>query len=331
MFEPNCESMERIARPATGRIYALLHAGYGSLQMSLTAELATLQTHARLSAARPVSVTLDNAITQASLSICSRGHYHDYNEVFIVERGTCGHRSEAGEVSLGPGSVVLAPRGAVHCNPHAHEAVGTTIRYLAEWLVGDLRTLAAERERLAPFVTPPVFPGESGAGCLVFPLDGHELARCRSDCEAIARELEESEPSALYLRAAMMKVFVVFGRACARAGEGRAMLAPAIWEAIQRIEAQITSGEPVNLAEIAEAAGMTPWQFSRAFKRETDHTPQAYCQHRRIQVACSLLLDTRYTVTDIAYQLGYRSGSNFAAMFRKYRGMTPSDYRRRYA
>lgn len=298
---------------------------------TLTAEIATLQTHARLSALRPVSVTLGVALDEHTLHFCGRGHYHDYNEVFVVTAGACGHRAAGGDVRLEGGSVVFAPRGAVHCNTYSEGARGVTLRYLPEWLAGDFKGLSGEQRRLAPFLAPAMLPGETGAPCLVFTLEEDERESCRADFAALARELSEAEPSVLYLRSALLKVLILFGRAYARCHGERLPVDPIVWRALHDFDACIAQGEQVRLAKAAEGAGMSPSQFSRLFKREVGHSPQEYCQHRRVQHACALLLDPSQTITEVAFELGFGSSSNFTAMFRKHRGMPPSEYRRRYA
>ena len=53
-----------------------------------------------------------------------------------------------------------------------------------------------------------------------------------------------------------------------------------------------------------------------------------YIQTERINTACSLLLNTDLSVSDIAAQTGYDNFAYFSKAFRKHTGETPSSYRK---
>ena len=57
-------------------------------------------------------------------------------------------------------------------------------------------------------------------------------------------------------------------------------------------------------------------------------TPNDYLQRLRIDKARSMLGQTRKTVTEIAYSLGFSSSQYFCNVFRRYAGMTPINFRR---
>ena len=53
-----------------------------------------------------------------------------------------------------------------------------------------------------------------------------------------------------------------------------------------------------------------------------------YIQREKVQVACNLLQHTDRSVSDIALYMGFQTQSNFAAIFKKWKGITPSEYRK---
>jgi len=87
-------------------------------------------------------------------------------------------------------------------------------------------------------------------------------------------------------------------------------------------------GENVLLSSLAEVAGLSPFHFSRAFKQSFGMPPHRYLTSRRIEHARTLLASREPSVTQIAMALGFRETSSFTTAFRKYTGMTPTDYRR---
>ncbi|WP_423822519.1 AraC family transcriptional regulator [Salinisphaera sp. SPP-AMP-43] len=83
----------------------------------------------------------------------------------------------------------------------------------------------------------------------------------------------------------------------------------------------------ISMAAVARWQGMTPSTFSRFFKQATGDTFVAFVRRLRIDHACRLLLDPRYTVADICFMAGYSNLSNFNRHFRRVTGLSPREYR----
>ena len=82
--------------------------------------------------------------------------------------------------------------------------------------------------------------------------------------------------------------------------------------------------------DVAAAVGMQPAPFARFFRRHTGRTLTSYIQHTRIARACALLRETDDSVVGVAYDSGFANLSNFNRVFKRLRGMTPREYRRRF-
>lgn len=80
-------------------------------------------------------------------------------------------------------------------------------------------------------------------------------------------------------------------------------------------------------AEVAEKCGLSPFQFSRLFKRLTQTTFQDYLLTRRIDEAKRLLANPKASVTDVCFTVGFRDLSYFTRTFQRYVGLPPSRYR----
>jgi AraC-like DNA-binding protein len=86
-------------------------------------------------------------------------------------------------------------------------------------------------------------------------------------------------------------------------------------------------GEKMTLAQISRVAGLTSVVFSRVFSRIVRKTFSQYVLELRIGKACRLLTETTRCIIEIAYESGFQNLSNFNRLFRKYRHMTPREFR----
>ncbi|MBI5012521.1 MAG: bifunctional DNA-binding transcriptional regulator/O6-methylguanine-DNA methyltransferase Ada [Methylocystis sp.] len=83
---------------------------------------------------------------------------------------------------------------------------------------------------------------------------------------------------------------------------------------------------PPTLAQLARAAGLSPFHFHRLFSRISGVTPKAYAQaHRRARLRKELKKSR--TVTDGIYDSGYNSSARFYTTAKDTLGMTPNAYR----
>ncbi|MEV5836477.1 AraC family transcriptional regulator [Nocardia sp. NPDC052112] len=89
--------------------------------------------------------------------------------------------------------------------------------------------------------------------------------------------------------------------------------------------------EPLNLDELAAAAGVSKYHFLRAFAAVYGVTPAAYLAQRRIERAQDYLRATNLTVTEVCMLVGYSSLGSFSSKFRQLVGVTPSEYQAKFA
>lgn len=88
-------------------------------------------------------------------------------------------------------------------------------------------------------------------------------------------------------------------------------------------------GERLPLAEVARAAGLSPYHFCRVFRAATGLPLNDYINRCRIDAARGMLLKADARISEVAYEVGYRSLSQFNRVFRALCGECPGDYRRR--
>ena len=86
---------------------------------------------------------------------------------------------------------------------------------------------------------------------------------------------------------------------------------------------------PLDVAELAHAALMSPGHFSRQFRATYGETPYAYLAARRIERAKALLRLGDLSVTEVCMAVGFSSLGSFSARFTQLVGETPTAYRDR--
>ncbi len=86
--------------------------------------------------------------------------------------------------------------------------------------------------------------------------------------------------------------------------------------------------EPITRDDIAAAAHCSPAHLARLFRLELDRTVGEWLTERRLGQAKTWLVDSEYSIAQIAGRCGYGSYSHFTQLFRREVGITPSDYRR---
>ncbi|ULQ54953.1 AraC family transcriptional regulator [Flavihumibacter rivuli] len=89
--------------------------------------------------------------------------------------------------------------------------------------------------------------------------------------------------------------------------------------------------EEISLQEVAAHIGMSVPAFCHYFRKSTKKTYVAFLNEVRIGKACQLLMDTAKPIADICYETGYNTLANFNKQFLRIKGMTPGNYRKRFA
>jgi AraC-like DNA-binding protein len=85
--------------------------------------------------------------------------------------------------------------------------------------------------------------------------------------------------------------------------------------------------EPLIVADLARAAGLSPAHFSREFRRTFGEPPHQYLLTRRLERAAAMLRNTDRDVTDVCWAVGLASLGSFTTSFRRVYGVTPAAYR----
>jgi AraC-like DNA-binding protein len=85
--------------------------------------------------------------------------------------------------------------------------------------------------------------------------------------------------------------------------------------------------EPLDVDDMAGAAGLSRAHFSREFRRAFGDPPHAYLLTRRLERAAALLRGTDRSVAEVCFSVGLLSVGSFTTSFTRTYGRSPTAYR----
>lgn len=100
-----------------------------------------------------------------------------------------------------------------------------------------------------------------------------------------------------------------------------------IQPAIRHINKHFT--EPIRLEQLADICCMSPNYFHKIFTKALNTTPSNYISLLRMNTALQLLACDKYTIQEVAYELGFTDNAYFCRVFKKHYGITPGEYKKK--
>jgi transcriptional regulator GlxA family with amidase domain len=103
-----------------------------------------------------------------------------------------------------------------------------------------------------------------------------------------------------------------------------------ILQEVQRFVAS-NPADDHSVASLAARANLSPRHFARLFHGEVGITPAAWIESARVSAARRLLEDGRETPKQVAVDCGFANADTLRRAFVRQIGVTPAEYRKRYA
>jgi transcriptional regulator GlxA family with amidase domain len=109
--------------------------------------------------------------------------------------------------------------------------------------------------------------------------------------------------------------------------------APAGRSALQEVQRWVAANPAADhsVASLAKRADLSPRHFARLFRSEVGSTPASWVETTRITVARGLLEVGRYSPKQVAARCGFADADTLRRAFARQVGVTPAEYRKRYA
>ncbi len=87
----------------------------------------------------------------------------------------------------------------------------------------------------------------------------------------------------------------------------------------------------VSTRDLAEHLNCSPSTLTRYFRKHLDQTPTQWINEHKITYACHLLVSSRFNIGEIGRMAGVEDPYYFSKLFRRVKGMTPTEYRERHS
>lgn len=258
-------------------------------------------------------------VTHDETYAMSSPHSHSYYEIFFLTRGRCTLIVNNRKHLLEPGDIALISPDTPHLTSY-------TLGYLSEriclefsenYLKGIFDSLGKTR-----FEEEMCFPFRTARSTEFTDI-------CRSFDMLLERRDSKNPYASLLLGTTLQQLlYLIFS--CEKT--------PSAFETISKnFNSNIEKAlEFINLhydrkTSISEIAGilhLNPTYFSKLFKDETGQNFSRHLRNLRIVHAETLLLETKKTITEIAYSCGFSNSNYFCEAFRKVRNISPTEFRR---
>ena len=88
--------------------------------------------------------------------------------------------------------------------------------------------------------------------------------------------------------------------------------------------------EKITMDELSSKLSVSRRNFDRRFIKATGNTPIEYAQRVKIESAKKAFENSRKTINEVMYEVGYSDVKAFREVFRRITGMSPLEYKARY-
>ncbi|BBI32725.1 helix-turn-helix domain-containing protein [Cohnella abietis] len=244
-------------------------------------------------------------------------HSHDYYEIFIIMAGKCAHLINGETQYLEEGTMVFIRPDDTHCYDFYEDAdcqfmnvnfYREVVENAFEYFGSPLFAQQLKTSRLSPVI--PLLPSDTD----VLLRKGKQIQLYTSIDKQKARILARS-----FVTDALTHYFGDYR------DESTIMMPQ--WFDLLLSELQKKENFTGGLNRLRMLSDRSIGHLNRVFKQYLHTTPTAYINHLRLGYAKNLLLTTRMSILEVAYEAGFDNLSHFYHLFKRSYGISPGRVR----
>lgn len=249
-------------------------------------------------------------------------HRHSFFELVYIVSGTATHLLGQETALLSAGNYFIIDTGSAHCYQNTRDFEIINCLFLPEYIDRAL----ADCPTLSSLLSHQVLR-------FGVPVDIHTADRTFRDTDGsigrlmktMVREYDACRTGYMeLLRCYLTQVLVSAVRATEEAELTRKPHA-----ATEAVAAYLRANyaQPLSLEALSRLVSYTPQYISSCFRKDTGMSIQTFLQRLRIEEACRLLSREAMPLSSLAQAVGYSDVKHFSKIFRKYKGLSPREYR----
>ena len=262
-----------------------------------------------------LGIFLDKSSSRTAWSMATV-HSHKSHELYFLLSGQRRYFVSHSIYDLAPGNLVFIPSGTLHRTiaPGRSGYERYVVNFFETQLDGFIRRIGRG-----------AFDKLLHRGCLELPPD--ITRRVRHDLAAMDQELKNKEP---FSNAAAVHFLEDLLLCALRYGTPAPPCTGETADKVQQVARYISENytEPLTLRDAAQLAGLEETYFSRRFKILTGFGFHEYLTQTRLLAAEQMLENSDLSMVTIAEQCGFSNSNYFGDVFRRWKGVSPSQYRK---
>ncbi len=267
----------------------------------------------------PTDFKISKVKRDASKKVIQESHIHPYYEIFYLVNGDCTFFINHDIYKLNKGDLVIVPEGELHKSTYPQR--GFSEQYCLCFKDNNL-------EWLKDIIGEEIVNASLKMGVISIP------EKRRDYVEALMKKMSFESKEQDILSAAFIKIglieLLLFIIRCQRFEQNVIKEIDVDNQLMQQIATYIYNNynQKITLEHMADKFHISKSYLSKKFKSVTGFGFKEYLVNVRIKNACTLLLDTNKSITDIAFECGFNDSNYFGDAFRHVKGMSPNKYRR---
>lgn len=267
----------------------------------------------------PTDFKISKVKRDASKKVIQESHIHPYYEIFYLVNGDCTFFINHDIYKLNKGDLVIVPEGELHKSTYPQR--GFSEQYCLCFKDNNL-------EWLKDIIGEEIVNASLKMGVISIP------EKRRDYVEALMKKMlfeskEQDILSAAFIKIGLIELLLFIIR-CQRFEQNVIKEIDVDNQLMQQIATYIYNNynQKITLEHMADKFHISKSYLSKKFKSVTGFGFKEYLVNVRIKKACTLLLDTNKSITDIAFECGFNDSNYFGDAFRHVKGMSPNKYRR---
>ena len=255
----------------------------------------------------------------------AKEHCHDFDEIVVILEGSAIHQINGKRYISAAGDIFFIK------SYDRHNFIDTNKLYLFNiGFKSDFFEKYKELTKNISGFTSFFIPEKSTDGIKnKIHLNAKELSEITEILKPLSKEYVSKESGCeLMVTSYFFQLIISICRIYEKKNHNQSLIYKSYEGTVSYIENNYT--EHITSETLCMIAGVTPNALIDFFRKNFDMTPVEYINSVRINKACELLRDYRYSITYIATETGFMDINYFSRTFKKYIGLTPSSYRQKY-